>query len=45
MPIAYSLFGYLIENMGTVAVLGLAEWSIIGVSLLGLTNKRLRQLD
>nr|WP_275661808.1 MFS transporter [Lentibacillus sediminis] len=45
LPVGYSLFGYLIENLGTTLSMSLAGLIIIIVSLLGLTNKKIRQLD
>ena len=45
LPIGYSIFGYLSENLGTIKAMSLAGIVIIIVSLLGLTNKRIRQLN
>lgn len=45
LPIGYGIFGYLIENIGYIYSMSLAGISIIIVSLLGLTNKKIRQLN
>lgn len=45
LPIGYAIFGYLIENIGYIYSMSLAGISIIIVSLLGLTNKKIRQLN
>ncbi|MBP1970318.1 MFS family permease [Virgibacillus natechei] len=45
LPIGYGLFGSFIENLGTVMAMGIAGVIIVLVSLLGLTNKRVRQLN
>lgn len=44
LPIGYSVFGYLIENLGHIYSMGLAWICIKIVSLLGLMNKKIRVL-
>lgn len=45
LPIGYNIFGRLIESLGLTVSLLLAGVLIVGFSLLGLTNKRIRQLN
>ncbi|HLS34875.1 MAG TPA: MFS transporter [Bacillota bacterium] len=45
LPIGYSVFGFLIEHLGYIHSMGLAGACIIIVSMLGLTNKRIRELN
>lgn len=45
LPIGYWFFGILIENYGTTTSMTIAGISIILVSILGLTNRKIRELN
>lgn len=45
LPIAYNIFGKIIDQMEHTLAMVIAGLLIIGVSLLGLTNKKIRRLN
>lgn len=45
LPLGYTVFGYLIDNYGTQISMSLAGISILLVSILGVTNKKIRTLN
>lgn len=45
LPLGYWLFGIIIEKYGTTTSMTIAGMSIILVSILGLTNKKIRELN
>lgn len=45
LPVGYSIFGFLLDKLGTDLSMSIAGVSIILVAALGLTNKKIRELD